>query len=76
MAAVAAELVADAANRSNEGAVVSGVDLAAEIVDVDVHDVRHGVEIEFPNLLDDRAARNRLALMTHQEFQQRKFFRA
>ena len=42
MAAVAADLVADAANRSNEGAVVTGVNLAAEIVDVDVHDVGHG----------------------------------
>src|SRR6267378_1156963 len=41
VAPVAADLVADAADGSNEGAVVSRVDLAAEVVDVDVHHVRH-----------------------------------
>src|SRR5260370_16638015 len=71
--AVSANLVADAANRSNEGAVVTGIDLAAEIVDVNVDDVRHGVKIEFPHLLDDGCAGNRLAFMAHQEFQQSKF---
>src|SRR5713226_3956304 len=76
MPAVSANLVADAADRSNEGAVVTGIDLAAEIVDVDVHDVRHGVKIEFPYLLDNGSARNGLALVAHQEFQQSEFLRA
>src|SRR5260370_28433494 len=70
MAAVGADLVADAANRSNERAVVSGIHLAAKIVDVDVHDIRRGVEIEFPHLLDNGSAGNGLAFVAHQEFQQ------
>src|SRR5437899_12820282 len=52
-AAVSANLVAYAANRSNEGAVVAGIHLAAQIVDVNVNDVRHVINIEFSYLLDD-----------------------
>src|SRR5260370_13266947 len=70
MAAVGADLVAYAANRSNEGAVVSGIDLAAKIVDVHVHDVRHSVKIEFPNLLDNGGAGNGPAPVPHQKFKQ------
>src|SRR5260370_42422757 len=63
MAAVGADLVADAANRSNERAVVSGIHLAAKIVDVDVHDIRRGVEIEFPHLLDNGSAGDRKSVV-------------
>src|SRR5260370_23241765 len=76
MPAVAADLVAYATNRSNEGTVVSGIDLAAEIVNVNVHDIRHSVKIEFPDLLDNGSAGNGLALVAHQEFQQSEFLRA
>ena len=41
MAAVAADLVADSTDGSNESAVVSGVDFAAQIVDVDLDNVGH-----------------------------------
>ena len=58
MLAVSADLVADAANRSNQGAVVSGIHFAAQIVDIPIHDVGHGVKIEFPDLLDDGSALN------------------
>src|SRR2546427_9959687 len=75
-AAVAADLVAYAANRSNEGTVVSGINLPTQIVDVNVHDVRHGVKIEFPDLLDNGRAGNGLAFVAHQEFQQSEFLRA
>jgi len=71
--AVSANLVADAANSSNEGAVVSGIHLAAEIIDVHVHDVRHGIKIEFPDLLDNSGTGNGLALVAHQEFKQSEF---
>ncbi len=71
--AVPANLVADAANRSNQGAVVSGIYLAAQIVYVDVHDIRHGVKIEFPDLGNNGGAGNGLALVAHQEFKQREF---
>src|SRR5260370_32618411 len=70
MAAVGADLVAYAANRSNERAVVSGIHLAAKIVDVDVHDIRRGVKIKFPHLLDNGGAGNGLAFVAHQGFQQ------
>src|SRR3989442_13666329 len=76
MAAVAADLVADAANRSNEGAVISGIHFAAKIVDVHVDDVGRGVKIKFPYLFDDGGAGNGLALVAQQEFQQREFLRA
>src|SRR5258707_15572547 len=73
--AVATDLVTDAANRSNQRAVVSGIDLAAKIVDVHVDDVGHGIKIEFPNLLDNGSSGNRLALVAHQEFDQSELFR-
>src|SRR5712692_9611696 len=76
MPAVSADLVAYAANRSNEGAVVTGIDFAAKIVDIDIHDVRHGIEVEFPHLLDNGSARNGLALVAHQKFQQSEFLGA
>ncbi len=53
MLAVSANLVAYAANRSNQCPVVSGIQLAAKVVDVHVHDVGHSVKIEFPDLLND-----------------------
>src|SRR6266446_660793 len=74
--AVSANLVADAANRSNQRAVVSGIDLAAKIVDVHVDDVGHGIKIEFPDLLDNGGAGNGLSFVAHQEFKQREFLRA
>src|SRR5260370_29355284 len=70
MAAVGADLVAYAANRSNERAVVSGIHLAAKIVDVDVHDIRRGVKIKFPHLLDNGGGGNGLALVAPHELQQ------
>src|SRR5260370_32052695 len=76
MAAVSANLVAYAANRSNQGAVVSGIHFAAKIVDIDIHDVGHCIKIEFPDLLDDGGAGNGLALVAHQEFQQSEFLGA
>jgi hypothetical protein len=61
--AVAAGLIANAANRSNQGPVVSGIHLAAKIIDVHVHDVRHRINIEFPDLLNNGGAGNGLALV-------------
>src|SRR6266404_9903785 len=71
--AVSADLVAYAANRANQRAVVSGIHFAAKIVDVDVHDVGQSVEIKFPDLLDDGGTRDGLAFVAHQEFQQSEF---
>src|SRR5260370_30299399 len=74
--AVATDLVADAANRSNQHAVVSGIALAAKIVDVHVDDVGHGIKIEFPDLFDNGGAGNGVSFVAHQEFKQREFLRA
>src|SRR6266702_1037098 len=76
MLAVSTNLVAYAANRSNEGAVVSGIHFAAKIVDVHIHDVGHCIKIEFPDLLDDGGAGNGLALVAHKEFKQSEFLGA
>ncbi len=74
--AVSADLVAYAANGSNQRAVVSGIHFAAKIVDVHIHDVGHGVEIKFPHLLDYGSAGNGLALVAHQKFEQSEFLGA
>src|SRR5438552_10180087 len=55
---------------------MAGIDLAAKIVDIHVHDVGHGVEIKFPDLLRNGSAGKGLALVAHQEFQQSKFLGA
>src|SRR6266567_2223236 len=73
MLTVCADLIANAANRANQSAAVSSIDLAAEIVDVHIHHIRGGVKIEIPNVLDDGRAGNGLALTAHQEFKQREF---
>src|SRR6266581_680936 len=74
--AVSANLVAYAADGSNEGSVVSGIYFAAKIVDVHIHDVGHCIKIEFPDLLDDGGTGNRLALVAHKVFKQSEFLRA
>src|SRR5438309_435337 len=74
--AISADLVANAANRSNEGALVSGIHFPAKIVDVHVDDIGHGVEIKFPDLFNNGGAGNGLALVAHQEFEQSKFLGA
>jgi hypothetical protein len=38
--AVAADLITNTPDRSNQGPVVSGIQLTAKIIDVHVHDVR------------------------------------
>src|SRR5258708_33403719 len=73
---VSANLVAHAPYRSNQGPVVSGIHLAAKVINVHVNDIRHRVKIEFPDLLNNSRTGNRLALVAHQEFKQSKFLRA
>src|SRR5260370_37521113 len=70
------DLIANAANRSNQSPAVSIIDLATQIIDVYVHYVCRRFRIELPNLLDDGRPGNGLALMAHQEFQQGEFLGA
>jgi len=69
-------LVADAADGADEWALVAGVDLAAEIVDVDVDNIGHGVKVQAPDLFNDGSARDGLAGVTHEKFEQGKFLGA
>ena len=64
-----ADLVTHTAHRSNQDPIVSEIDLAPQIVDVDVHHIGHGIEVELPDLLDNRGARHRLPFMPHQELE-------
>jgi hypothetical protein len=54
----AADLVANTANGSNEGAIGAEVHLSAEVIHVDVDDVGHGFQVELPDFLNNRRARN------------------
>jgi hypothetical protein len=53
-------LIADAANGLNEGTVVAKIHLAPKIVDIDIYDVRHDVQIKLPDLLENRGVGNGL----------------
>lgn len=64
------EVSSDAvAGRLNADLTSDTSNSAAKIVDVDVDDVSHGVEIEFPDLLDDGRTPDQVAIVHHEEFQ-------
>jgi flagellin-specific chaperone FliS len=71
---IAADLVAHAANGADEGPVGAAVELATQIVDVDVDDVRENIAVHPPDIFDNAGARNRLAGMTQQVFKERVLF--
>jgi len=56
--------------------VMSEIHFPPEIVDVDIDDVRHGVQFELPDLLDNRGAGNRLARIAHEKFKKGIFLGA
>jgi len=56
--------------------VITGIHFAPQVVDVDVHHIRHRIEIELPHLLHNSRPRDRLSRVPHQELQQRKLLRA
>src|SRR5581483_9552477 len=68
-------LVTNSANRANQRPVEARINLSPQIVDVDVHDVRHGVELQLPDLFDDGVAGDGLPSMAHQEFKQGELLR-
>src|SRR5579864_3255899 len=70
--AVAANLITHPSNGANQRVARAGVQFSAQIINVYVHDIGHGIEIKFPDLLDDRRTRHRLPRMAHKEFQERK----
>src|SRR5580700_11819928 len=74
--AIAADLVADSPDGPDKGAVITGIHFAAEVVDVHVDHIGRGLEIDLPNLLDDRCAGDGLALVAHEELEETEFLGA
>src|SRR5215475_8815297 len=63
----------DAANGVNERIGLAVVDLAADPSDIDVDDVGGGVEVEIPYVLQQHGARDDLALVAHEIFEDLEF---
>ncbi len=57
---VFANLITNPADGSNEGRVITKIHFSPEVVDIDIHDVGHGVHIKPPDLLENRGAGDRL----------------
>src|SRR5712671_1554927 len=57
---IAVDLVTDAPDGPNQRMTRTGIQFAAQVVDIHVYDVRHSAEIEFPDLFDNRRARHPL----------------
>ena len=55
---------------------MASVHFSSQVVNVDVDDVRHGIEIQLPDLFDDRGAGNGLTRVAHEVFEQSVFLRA
>jgi hypothetical protein len=70
---VAADLLADATNRADERVVLSGINFAAQVVDVYVHYVGDGIAVNSPDCFDDCGSRNGVPGIPQQEFQQRAY---
>jgi hypothetical protein len=49
---------------------MSEIHFPPKIVDVDIDDVRHGLQFKLPNLLDNRSAGNGLPRMAHEKFKE------
>src|SRR6202050_2556696 len=71
--AVGSHLVAHAANGLNELGVRAQVDLLAQVIDVNVDHIGHGVERQVPHVLDNHGAGHILAGMPQEVFEQREF---
>ncbi len=65
MSSLAADLVPDPADSADQGPVIPGIHLPAEVVNVHVHDIGHSIEVELPHLLDNRGPCDRLPFVAH-----------
>src|SRR4051794_29044012 len=62
--------IADAADRLKELHVEWIVDLAAQALDVDVHDIGPDIEMIFPHALDDLGAAEHATGTAHKQFEE------
>src|SRR5215472_14410373 len=65
--------VSNAANRLNELLAATSIDLVAQIVHVDIDDVRKCVKVLVPHMLGDHRSGEDAARVSHQIFEQRIF---
>jgi hypothetical protein len=49
---IAADLVADATDSADQGAIGAGVYFAAEVIDIDVDDIGDGIPVDAPDLFN------------------------
>jgi hypothetical protein len=56
-----------------ERAIVAEIDLAPNAADVNIYDVRHGIEVEVPDMLKQHRPRNDVPLVANHEFKQAEF---
>ena len=59
----------------DESMGMPSINLVAEIIDIDVDDVREGVKIKVPNVFGNHRPREHPARVAHHVFQQRIFLR-
>src|SRR5438309_1384894 len=64
--------VADPAHGVHESRLAAGLGLAAQVADVDLERVGGGAEVIAPHAVEDRGARQHLARMAHQQFEQQE----
>src|ERR1700691_5912623 len=65
------ERIAQPAHRADQLGVVAFVDLAPEMADIDIHDIREPFERLVPDFLNNHAARQDAAGIEEEIFQQR-----
>src|SRR5882672_2688568 len=73
--ALCLQAVPDAADRANRRGAPAKAQFLAEIVDVDVDDVRFRIEFVIPHRFGDARARYGATRIAHQELEQRKLAR-
>ena len=66
---VPADLIAYSANGADEGPIGTGINFAAQVVDIDVDNVGDGFRMHSPHLLDDAGTGNGVARIAQQKFQ-------
>src|SRR5277367_5710526 len=69
------ERVSDAANRVDQRIGLLAVDLATHAPDIDVDDIRRGIEMKIPDVLQQHCPGHHAALVANQIFEKLEFTR-
>src|SRR5208337_4749525 len=68
-----ADLIANTTNGANERAIGARVNFLAQVIDVDIDDVRNAIGVHAPDFFDDGIAGDGAAGMAEEIFQERIF---